>query len=110
MNSNSLLLLFVLVSVALAWKGKAPLDAKTGPFWGGYQKHDNDGENAFSGVHDVCVIGAGASGMSAAAFLKDEGADVVVIESQSDIGGYCNTVQFAPPAPGAPAWIDIGVG
>lgn len=51
--------------------------------------------NAFSfGAKDVCILGASASGMSSAVFLKDNGYSVVVIESQPVIGGHCNTVSF----------------
>lgn len=62
---------------------------------------------------DVCILGSGASGMSAAAFLKDIGKTVLVLENTNNVGGYCNTEYFPlPPGvpPGSPNWIDIGVG
>lgn len=58
---------------------------------------------------DVCILGSGASGMSAAVFLKDKGYDVLVLESADVIGGHCNTRFFTPPAPGLPNWIELGV-
>ncbi|QHN71019.1 hypothetical protein [Mollivirus kamchatka] len=61
------------------------------------------------GARDVCVLGGGASGMAAAVFAKDANLSVVVIDSASDVGGQCNTLTFVPPAPGYPAWIDVGV-
>lgn len=58
---------------------------------------------------DVCVLGAGAAGMSAAVFLKDRGYSVLVLDSAPRVGGQCETLRFAPPAPGLPDWIDVGV-
>lgn len=60
-------------------------------------------------IYDQCILGAGASGMSAAVFLKDKGYDVLVLESANDIGGHCDTRYFTPPAPGLPNWIELGV-
>ncbi len=58
---------------------------------------------------DVCVLGAGASGMSAAVFLKDAGYSVVVFESTSHLGGQCETFKFTTEKDGQANWIDIGV-
>jgi hypothetical protein len=60
-------------------------------------------------TRDVCVLGAGAGGMSTAVFLKDRGYDVLVIEKEDDVGGNCNTEMFTPSDPNDPDWIDIGV-
>eukprot|EP01091_Cochliopodium_minus_P000506 TRINITY_DN10462_c0_g1_i1.p1 TRINITY_DN10462_c0_g1~~TRINITY_DN10462_c0_g1_i1.p1 ORF type:complete len:501 (-),score=133.03 TRINITY_DN10462_c0_g1_i1:45-1547(-) len=60
-------------------------------------------------IRDVCIIGAGASGMSSAVFLKDRGYDVLVLEKSSNIGGNCHTYNFEPPAPGYPAYVNTGV-
>ncbi|AJF96839.1 thioredoxin reductase [Pandoravirus inopinatum] len=62
-----------------------------------------------TGHRDVCVLGGGAAGMAAAVFAKDRGHSVVVIESADRVGGQCDTIDFAAPAPGMPSWIDIGV-
>lgn len=62
-----------------------------------------------SALRDVCILGASASGMSVATFLKDKGYNPLVIEKAPYIGGHCNTFYFNPPAPGLPNWIDIGV-
>jgi hypothetical protein len=59
-------------------------------------------------LRDVCILGAGPSGMSAAAFLKDLGLTSVIVETDDVYGGNCNTEYFNPPAPGLPDWIDIG--
>lgn len=62
--------------------------------------------------YDVCILGSGAAGMSSAAFLKDKGYNVVVLENQNRIGGYCQTEYFPLPLgipPGSPNWIDLGV-
>jgi hypothetical protein len=58
---------------------------------------------------DVCVLGGGASGMATAAFVKDNGYDVVVLEKRNTYGGHCNTITFPPLVPGAPTWADYGV-
>lgn len=63
----------------------------------------------YTGTRDVCVVGGGAAGMATAVFAKDKGLSVAVFESSPRVGGQCNTVYFTPPAPGYPAWIDIGV-
>jgi len=59
-------------------------------------------------VRDVCVQGGGPAGMSMAAFLKDNGYDVLVLESQSTTGGHCDTFNFVPPSGQTDNWIDIG--
>jgi len=56
--------------------------------------------------YDVCVLGAGASGMATAVFAKDNGRSVIVLENTDHIGGHCNTVRIK----GHPnEWLDIGV-
>jgi hypothetical protein len=65
--------------------------------------------NSNNRVRDVCVLGSGASGMSAAVFLKDKYYDVLVLEKESVIGGHCDTDYFTPPTPGQPGYIDLGV-
>lgn len=42
-------------------------------------------------MHDVCVVGAGWSGLSAARKLKAAGLDVVVLEKARGPGGRCST-------------------
>ena len=64
---------------------------------------------ANSQVRDVCILGASASGLSSAVFLKDKGYDPLVIEIQPQIGGHTNTFYFTAPSPLDPNWIDIGV-
>ena len=57
---------------------------------------------------DVCVLGSGASGESAAVFLKDKFYDVLVLEREDHIGGHCDTEYFTPPVAGQPNYIDLG--
>lgn len=59
-------------------------------------------------VRDVCILGSGASGMSAAVFLKDKFNDVLVLERNDEIGGHCDTEYFTPPVAGQPGYIDLG--
>ncbi|BCS83488.1 putative amine oxidase [Cotonvirus japonicus] len=58
---------------------------------------------------DVCILGAGAAGMSMAAFLKDRGYDPLVLEQDASIGGHCNTEYFDPPCGEDDDWLDYGV-
>lgn len=46
--------------------------------------------------HDVCVIGAGADGLAAAAMLAGRGLKVAVVERDSRPGGRCATREFHP--------------
>jgi len=44
----------------------------------------------------ICIVGAGASGIAAAHFLKKKGyTHVTVLEASDHIGGKCNTIQIA---------------
>ena len=58
---------------------------------------------------DVCIMGSGAMGASAAVFLKDKGYDPVIFELQPRFGGNCDTINFTPPVGETVNWIDIGV-
>lgn len=58
-------------------------------------------------AYDVCVIGGGAGGASAAAYAKDKGLSVVIIEKEGRLGGHCHTVPLEAPA-SSPDWFDIG--
>src|ERR1700686_3185878 len=42
----------------------------------------------FDRTADVVVVGAGASGLPAAIMARDQGATVIVIDSNHDIGGH----------------------
>lgn len=46
------------------------------------------GQIHFEKVADVVVVGAGASGLPAAIMARDQGASVIVIDSNHDIGGH----------------------
>ena len=46
--------------------------------------------------HDICIIGAGADGLAAAATLAARGLKVVVVERDSHSGGCCVTREFYP--------------
>lgn len=77
--------------------------------------NDDDDDDDYDGsrrrgdkLRDVCVLGGGPSGLSAAVFAKDRGLDVLVLEREGEYGGNCNTETFTPPLAGAPNWIDIG--
>jgi len=52
------------------------------------QSEAQQGRVRFDQVADVVVIGAGASGMAAAIMARDQGATVLVIDSNHDIGGH----------------------
>ena len=46
-------------------------------------------------VHEVIIIGAGISGLSAAKLLADKGVDVLVLEARDRVGGRTWTVQVS---------------
>ena len=46
------------------------------------------GQIRFDSVADVVIAGAGASGLPAAIMARDQGATVIVIDSNHDIGGH----------------------
>ena len=46
--------------------------------------------------YDACIIGAGADGLAAAAWLAARGLKVIVIERNSRPGGRCTTREFHP--------------
>ncbi len=46
--------------------------------------------------YDVCIIGAGADGLAAAAYLAARGLTTMVIERAAAAGGRCVTAEFAP--------------
>jgi hypothetical protein len=58
--------------------------------------------------YDVCVVGAGAGGISTAIHAKDRNLSVVVIERQPRAGGNCDTIYF-PSTPPDPNFTEIGV-
>jgi NADPH-dependent 2,4-dienoyl-CoA reductase/sulfur reductase-like enzyme len=46
------------------------------------------GQIHFDQVADVVIVGAGASGLPAAIMAREQGASVIVIDSNHDIGGH----------------------
>jgi hypothetical protein len=58
---------------------------------------------------DICIAGAGASGMATAFMAKDNGYSVVVLERRGRVGGHCRTTHFTPAFPGGPSTIDYAV-
>ncbi len=46
--------------------------------------------------YDVCIIGAGADGLAAAAHLAAHGLTVMVVDGAAATGGRCVTAEFAP--------------
>jgi hypothetical protein len=57
--------------------------------------------------HDVCVVGAGGSGMFAAWKLQQKGLRVFVLEKAGYVGGHCRTFYDVPNGTGAP--VEMGV-
>jgi hypothetical protein len=88
----------------------------TPPFFGtkksslaSVHRHGRDARTDCFRRRDVCIIGGGASGASAAVFARDRNLTVALFESDSLLGGHCDTVKVTPPAPGYPDWIELGV-
>lgn len=68
-------------------KTGAAAGAGVSAFAGLLPKQANAQEIAWEQVFDVVVVGAGAGGMAAAIAARDEGASVVLVEQNFDIGG-----------------------
>ena len=51
-----------------------------------------DTSSSRAGGRRVCVLGGGATGLAIARALKDAGHAPVVLESQADVGGKCQSV------------------
>lgn len=59
-------------------------------------------------VYDAIVIGAGANGLAAAAYLGRRGMRVLVVEQAGTIGGQSRMHEFAPGFSAAPFAVDAG--
>jgi len=58
-------------------------------------------------IHDVAIIGAGLSGLSAARYLAGKGLDVVIVEKSRGVGGRAATRRI-PLSDGAVMLVDHG--
>jgi len=58
----------------------------------------------FDRTADVVVVGAGASGLPAAIMARDQGASVIVIEANHDIGGHAMLSGGRIPLGGGTSW------
>lgn len=67
---------------------------------------DPAGQAAREVVHDVIVVGAGVTGLTAAWRLAEAGRDVLVLEARDRVGGRLRT--DTADAAGAPASFEIG--
>lgn len=56
----------------------------------------------------VCVLGAGASGISTARLLVARGYEVEVLESTDRIGGMCRSIEYREPGSGESRHFDVG--
>jgi urocanate reductase len=62
------------------------------------------GQIQFGSVADVVIIGAGASGLPAAIMARDQGASVIVIDANHDIGGHAMVSGGRVPLGGGTSW------
>jgi urocanate reductase len=62
------------------------------------------GQIRFDRTADVVVVGAGASGLPAAIMARDQGASVIVIEANHDIGGHAMLSGGRIPLGGGTSW------
>ncbi len=56
----------------------------------------------------VCVIGAGASGISMGRLLVQRGYTVTILESADHVGGMCHSIEYTEPGASGPRWFDVG--
>jgi hypothetical protein len=98
---------FVLLAVAFGDDNSDSFTAQGNDNSGNGNGNDNNGNGV---IHrDICVVGGGASGMATAAFAKDNGYSVVVLEKKDYVGGHCKTTLFTPQTPGGANYVDLGV-
>src|ERR1700722_2572861 len=62
------------------------------------------GQVQFGSVADVVIVGAGASGLPAAIMARDQGASVIVIDANHDIGGHAMVSGGRVPLGGGASW------
>src|SRR6202166_3096608 len=62
------------------------------------------GQIQFGSVADVVIVGAGASGLPAAIMARDQGASVIVIDANHDIGGHAMLSGGRIPLGGGTSW------
>jgi len=62
------------------------------------------GQIQFGSVADVVIVGAGASGLPAAIMARDQGASVIVIDANHDIGGHAMVSGGRVPLGGGTSW------
>src|SRR5579863_6411712 len=62
------------------------------------------GQIHFDHVADVVIVGAGASGLPAAIVARDQGASVIVIDANHDIGGHAMVSGGRVPLGGGTSW------
>src|SRR5258708_40243646 len=58
----------------------------------------------FDSVADVVIVGAGASGLPAAIMARDQGASVIVIDANHDVGGHAMVSGGRVPLGGGTSW------
>lgn len=56
----------------------------------------------------VCVLGAGAAGISTARLLVARGYDVTVLEVTDRVGGMCRSLPYTDPGRPEARWFDVG--
>lgn len=74
---------------ALGVAGVAAAAATTSAYAKEAAKSSDSADQSWDFEADVVVVGSGGSGMPAALKASDEGASVIVVEANWDIGGHC---------------------
>lgn len=59
-------------------------------------------------MNKVCVIGAGASGITMGRLLKARGYEVTILESTARVGGMCCSIAYTEPGANEPRYFDVG--
>ena len=85
-------------------KGTAAAGLGAATAAGQERKEHKAGQIHFDRTADVIVVGAGASGLPAAIMARDQGASVIVIDANHDIGGHAMLSGGRIPLGGGTSW------
>lgn len=90
LNSNLLICLFLIVLLQFTLVLGCSINNLIYIVWN-FKRYDWNASINVQKSPNVIVIGAGIAGLTVAALLAKKGVDVLVLEKQSHVGGFCST-------------------